>query len=125
MRCRCANGSSRSADSVDRSTTGEQPVERRGKAGRPMPENGAWKAGTVADVVRWLIGRKRLDALTWPPDLFAVAASVLCRSGAYPLVVERWPPGRDKVARGRWVEAASEAARRWRKTPEQVPRRLR
>jgi hypothetical protein len=82
------------------------------------------KPGTVADLVQWLIGSRPLHEVTWPPDLFAVAASILQKSGAYPVVVERWPPGRGDAARNAWVSRVTEAAERWRATPARPPARL-
>jgi hypothetical protein len=34
----------------------------------------------------------RDDLLSWPPDVFALAASLLHRSGAYTCVIRSWPP---------------------------------
>ena len=33
-----------------------------------------------------------LGVPTWPPDMFAVTATLLARSGAYVNVVDAWPP---------------------------------
>jgi hypothetical protein len=46
--------------------------------------------------------------LAWPPDVFAVAVSLLHRSGAYTRVVEAWPPS----AAGNAL-AKSTTARKW------------
>ena len=47
----------------------------------------------------------------WPPDVFAVAASLLLKSGAYSCAVSEWK--RDKPL-GKWVEWISEIGQHWR-----------
>ncbi|HXO21504.1 MAG TPA: hypothetical protein VOA87_16440, partial [Thermoanaerobaculia bacterium] len=56
----------------------------------------------------------------WPPDAFALAASLLLHSGAYLQVVAKWPPT-GTAADGcltdlpeRWAERAAAIGRRWR-----------
>ncbi len=58
--------------------------------------------------------------LSWPPDVFAVAASILHRSGAYTCVVKSWPPNNwkpssrerhNKQAWNTWIKGVGE---RWR-----------
>src|ERR1700682_6685702 len=47
----------------------------------------------------------------WPPDMFAIAAALLQRSGAYVQVFEEWPP---KSAREDWRGEIAETGRNWR-----------
>ncbi len=55
----------------------------------------------------------------WPPDAFAVCASLLHRSGAYVNVLEQWPPSTPPRRRGRrsapWVDEIVQTGRSWRK----------
>ena len=65
-------------------------------------------------IQKWLegVGRNRqqvLDCPSWPPDLFAICASLLKRSGTYLRIFERGP------RRPRWT-AACDAGRTWRKS---------
>jgi hypothetical protein len=46
----------------------------------------------------------------WPPDAFAVVASILQQGGAYASVVEKWPPR----AQSGWAEKIRALGRRWR-----------
>jgi len=48
--------------------------------------------------------------LLWPPDMFAVAASLLLISGGYCVVSCDWPPRKD------WVASAQSNGERWRKS---------
>src|SRR5439155_9991428 len=47
---------------------------------------------TIGGLWIFLLGRFPASPPPWPPDVFALCASVLQRSGAYLHVVERWPP---------------------------------
>jgi hypothetical protein len=64
----------------------------------------------------------------WPPDAFAVTASLLHRSGAYCRVIEAWPPSTGEKGKGKkwgrekWVEAMRDLGRVWR---EQISRAAR
>ncbi len=51
----------------------------------------------------------------WPPDAFAIAASILKRSGAYRGVANVWPPtGFNKTED--WHQLISDASKAWRET---------
>ena len=63
---------------------------------------------TIGDVFESLIpGRSWSEPPAWPPDAFALAASVLKRSGSYVEVVREWPPNQY------WGEQVGDAARDW------------
>src|ERR1043165_5469278 len=51
-----------------------------------------------------------------PPDVFALAASVLARSGAYLAVVSQWPP---KTSKGSWQDKVRHIATEWRSLSSQ------
>jgi hypothetical protein len=46
---------------------------------------------SIGEFIKFLAPRLRRSL--WPPDVFAICASLLQRSGAYPAVVDSWPPG--------------------------------
>ena len=50
---------------------------------------------------------------TWPPDAFAITASLLNESGAYRLLVKRWPP-KTTLRCGEWAKAIKIIGREWR-----------
>jgi len=55
----------------------------------------------------------------WPPDLFALVASVLQRSGAYTQAINNWPPetvGAQDCAPENWVSTIREIAAKWRES---------
>lgn len=62
---------------------------------------------------------KSKTPLPWPPDVFAITASLLLQSGAYILLVENWPPADVAESSGRedlsWSERLVETANEWRK----------
>lgn len=69
---------------------------------------------TLGECIERLLPRG-LDARrppTWPPDLFAIAVSLLKRSGAYTAVVCAWPP---RGKRQKWAEEMRRVGRDWRK----------
>jgi hypothetical protein len=77
---------------------------------------------TVGEYLRFLAPdlARREQPPEWPPDAFALAASVLLHSGAYLHVVEKWPPT-GTLADGcladlpeRWTERADELGSAWR-----------
>jgi hypothetical protein len=47
---------------------------------------------------------------SWPPDAFGIAAALLQKSGAYKLVLQKWPP----KALGPWVETVRGLGLDWR-----------
>jgi hypothetical protein len=69
--------------------------------------------GDMLTIQKWLegVGRNRQqmsECPSWPPDLFAICASLLKRSGSYLRVFERGPQRPD------WTDAREEG-RKWRK----------
>ncbi|RMH18255.1 MAG: hypothetical protein D6696_13505, partial [Acidobacteria bacterium] len=54
----------------------------------------------------------------WPPDAFALAGSILHRSGGYQTVVDSWPVDRAKEDWIGWIE---DVGRRWRQGWPNVP----
>ena len=51
------------------------------------------------------------DFLMWPPDVFAVSASLLRRTGAYLNTLRRWPPA---MLGNDWPTTVADAGREWR-----------
>lgn len=74
---------------------------------------------TVGEVLEYLVpalgGSK--DCPKWPPDVFAITATVLARSGAYVRVVTTWPPTPN------WGDEVNAAAEAWedQKDPAAIP----
>lgn len=62
----------------------------------------------VGEFIRFLA--PRLGRSLWPPDVFAICASLLQRSGAYPTVVDRWPPS---IRRAKTKAARRRIAEKW------------
>jgi hypothetical protein len=64
----------------------------------------------------------RLGRTLWPPDIFAICASLLLRSGSYPTVVSRWPPSirraktkaRRRAIAQKWTEQTQLDGLEWR-----------
>jgi len=74
---------------------------------------------TIGDVIGYLLPRVRQGdpgVPRWPPDVFAVAAYVLHKSGAYCEVLEHWPPAAgdlpDPIAQ--WSERIGGIGKAWR-----------
>ncbi|MGH8046350.1 MAG: hypothetical protein ACREKL_03815 [Chthoniobacterales bacterium] len=66
----------------------------------------------IADYVTFLTGKKPdKSTIAWPPDAFAIAASLLDRSGAYLDIVQKWPrkPGKQS-----WAETIRLIGEDWR-----------
>ena len=63
----------------------------------------------MAGILPRLASRQQVP--TWPPDVFALCASVLSESGAYCQVLDHWPPADLK---GRWFRTAERIAKEWR-----------
>lgn len=57
---------------------------------------------------------------SWPPDLFAVTATVLQKSGAYCWVITEWPPDVD-TRTATWEEEARQVAGAWRGKLAEAP----
>lgn len=69
---------------------------------------------TIAKYIRFLLDDGPIDECPrWPPDVFAIAAGLLQRSGAYRLVIKQWPPSKSwsddiSVIGDDWREQAAE-----------------
>lgn len=69
---------------------------------------------TLGALASSMLGRRTLGACpSWPPDVFAIAASLLRRTGGYVDIVERWRPPSG------WSEAMRRVASAWRETAVQ------
>lgn len=69
--------------------------------------------GVLAPAV-W--NRRRKPAPSWPPDAFAIAATLLKQSGAYQRLVHAWPPApfsEDVDGLTRWCEHIAAIGLRW------------
>lgn len=62
------------------------------------------------------------DFVGWPPDVFALAASLLLKSGAYSRAVSGWK--RDKPLE-QWVRWIANIGKRWRANPSTPPNAIR
>jgi hypothetical protein len=62
------------------------------------------------------------EFLNWPPDVFAVAASLLARSGAYSHAVSGW--NREGKLQ-EWTEDMKQIGADWSKKPKEVPEKIR
>lgn len=83
------------------------------------PASADTPAFTVGDVLDALaVARDDQRWTTWPPDVFAVVATILRKSGAYTRVVQRWPPldgtGGGPQTRQRWIEDIKRIGEEWR-----------
>ena len=58
------------------------------------------------------------ELLKWPPDVFAVVAALLLKSGAYSHAVSRWKRTSPLTT---WVNQIRESAREWRQDPNVPP----
>jgi hypothetical protein len=66
---------------------------------------------TIEDLWTFLYGHIPTSAPVWPPDVFALCAAVLQRSGAYIHVVKKWPPTGSTQD---WTELITKVAEKWR-----------
>ncbi len=76
---------------------------------------------TVAEQIDCVIPKlsSKRNAPLWPPDMFAVCASILHASGAYCVASCNWPP------RSNWVSEVSKIGEEWRRTfKTKVPKRV-
>lgn len=92
---------------------------------------------TVGGLLRYLLPKitRRARCPEWPPDAFALAASLLYHSGAYISVVEKWPPAGPSqagcfpgIASSGWVQAVQRIGDDWRRrwpSPNATPREVR
>lgn len=75
------------------------------------------QAVTIGDLLRYLSPQLAGDRSfrIWPPDIFAVAASILQKCGGYILLVSNWPPKEDyKTSPKRWIKDIKKTGRSWR-----------
>jgi hypothetical protein len=83
---------------------------------------------TIGELLEYLYSEKPLvNALFWPPDIFALCAAVLQKSGAYTMAVTKWPPRNGKVRTvSEWAQFVAEEGGKWRqgvvakKIPESI-----
>jgi hypothetical protein len=76
-----------------------------------MPDGAALHRRTIRDAVNELGIELAQDVPLWPPDVFAVVASVLQRSGTYRHAVTRWPPGEQEP--DTWAKEMTELGEKW------------
>jgi hypothetical protein len=82
---------------------------------RPNPEltpaiQADAQPATIGAFLDYLLpGLRQADLPAWPPDVFAIAAILLQKSGGYSLVSQDWPP------RKNWVRDMEAAGRQWRR----------
>lgn len=86
---------------------------------RKKPASADRPAFTVGDVLDALaVARDDRRWTTWPPDVFAVVATILRKSGAYTRVVQQWPPpdgtGGGPQTRERWLDDIKQIGEEWR-----------
>jgi hypothetical protein len=62
------------------------------------------------------------ELLTWPPDVFALAASLLLKSGAYSRAVSGWDRDRPLA---QWVKWIARIGRQWRDDLSSPPSKVR
>lgn len=65
------------------------------------------------------LSRKRTPP-RWPPDVFAISASLLQASGAYRVAASDWPPTSKK---GKWIEFIQRIGEQWRSSYTGAPPR--
>src|SRR5262249_9779439 len=49
----------------------------------------------------------------WPPDVFAITAQLLVKSGSYARILGQWPPSGFADAENQWDEHATHVGRSW------------
>lgn len=72
---------------------------------------------TIGDLLRYLSPELADDKSfrLWPPDIFAVAASILQKCGGYILLVSNWPPKEEyKISPKRWITDIKKIGKNWR-----------
>ncbi len=91
---------------------------------------------TVSRVIEYLlgVGLKASQPPTWPPDLFAVCAYLLQKSGCYTLSVSGWPPvvkHSTSESLKTWITSVRNHGHEWRRgwhpkiKPKNLPSRVR
>jgi predicted amidohydrolase len=85
---------------------------RQAPAGTKSPAKTALQ-GSVGEYLTYLIPglTPKGPMPNWPPDVFAIAASTLQRSGAYPRIVKKWPL---EGTLDEWCKSVSDLGRAWR-----------
>lgn len=76
---------------------------------------------TVGEHVRFLLAvttKTFPDCPKWPADVFAIAASLLARGGAYASILKTWPPS---GAAGLWTAKVKKIAKQWRRAWQKTP----
>ena len=70
-------------------------------------------AATIGEFLQHALPNSFHAIPAWPPDVFAVAAALLHKSGAYNYVVEGWPPGGQSLQD--WLKEVYRLSQEWRK----------
>lgn len=83
---------------------------------------GATKEGSLRELLEYLMPSLRRTRLapSWPPDMFALVATALERSGAYFRVVDLVEGARKPMFEPDWSTRASDVARAWRERLERA-----
>jgi hypothetical protein len=96
---------------------------KKRKSARPIMGAHFGEKATLRQFLRYLAAdfTRENYVPSWPPDIFAVAASVLEKSGAYIHLVSDWPPNPQSKRNKRrvWVQGIRKIAKQWRKTAVQ------
>lgn len=64
---------------------------------------------------------KQPHFLTWPPDVFALAAAILVKSGAYSHAISGW----QRTDLKSWTEEIKEVGLNWKRSPDTPPDKVR
>jgi hypothetical protein len=71
---------------------------------------------TISDQLSQILPRLLSDETSkmpiWPPDVFAIATSLLQRTGAYVRAMDHWPPDGQELT---WIDEVRAAGRYWRR----------
>ncbi|WP_433974962.1 hypothetical protein [Tunturiibacter lichenicola] len=93
----------------------------RSKA-KKTPQNRRFDIGLMVSDHLWDVlprtKTKRRGCPSWPADVFAVAASLLTRKGAYASMLKKWPP---KIGSRNWVDEVRDTGQAWRKSWPTTP----
>jgi len=68
---------------------------------------------TLGEYLRFLLPRDLDNPPAWPPDMFAICASLLLKSGSYCSVLTDWPPAKYKETES-WADEARSLGLKWR-----------
>jgi hypothetical protein len=70
---------------------------------------------SIGSIISTMVGGEEWhDLLQWPPDVFAVAAVLLQRTGAYSRVVKDWPPHEKRIKPDEWASNMMYLGDKWR-----------